>query len=224
MEASMQSNYNYNCKNDNDNVITYYYLKKYDYETQKSRALYKHKYLSRYYRQSYPLSPTDNSKNNLKLYITKSLKSAIDMRMTLFEYCGEIYDVYVTHAHNDTTTYNSDDDKLLSVDEQINIPLPNLYVIDYYKLLNNIYLDDSGQTFSLSRDDTHNRLFKQGTVLKAVKTNRYYGAFNKDWINRITLIVKSTNRFFCSYNEEEHDSIFNTLLEKIYPIPQKHYN
>lgn len=54
------------------------------------RAIYKHKELSRFYRNPYPISRD----NELILYKTDSLEEILELRESMFEYCGEWFDVY----------------------------------------------------------------------------------------------------------------------------------
>lgn len=54
------------------------------------RALYKHSFYNRYYRNEYP-TPIDKC---LKLYKAKRLSTILRHRETLHEYCNEWFDVY----------------------------------------------------------------------------------------------------------------------------------
>ena len=81
----------------------YYYLRKIN-ETS-DRALYKHSWLSRFYRSSYPV-PHEKS---FRLYKVKRLSTILRKREHLHDYCNEWFDVYdqdnnkveLTHQHED---------------------------------------------------------------------------------------------------------------------------
>lgn len=66
----------------------YYYLRKID--RYGDRALYKHSWLSRFYRSDYP-TPHEKC---FKLYKVKRLSTILRQRDALFEYCHEWFDVY----------------------------------------------------------------------------------------------------------------------------------
>jgi hypothetical protein len=57
--------------------------------TVEDRAVYKHYDFSRFYRKPYP-----GKHKGLKLYQVKRLKTILENRKLLFEYCGEWFDVY----------------------------------------------------------------------------------------------------------------------------------
>ena len=57
------------------------------------RAIYKHTKFSRYYRQSFR-GFNNRTEDYLRLYTCKTLKTILDLRKSLFGYCGEWFDVY----------------------------------------------------------------------------------------------------------------------------------
>lgn len=67
-----------------------YYLRK------DGKALFQHKrYPDKYCRSSYiPYIKGYTLSKDLKLFVTHSMPSALEMRKRLFEYCGEWYDIY----------------------------------------------------------------------------------------------------------------------------------
>lgn len=54
------------------------------------RALYKANNMSRFYRDIYP----NPHNKGLKLYTCKKLSTILEHRESLYEYCGEYFDVY----------------------------------------------------------------------------------------------------------------------------------
>lgn len=68
--------------------VKYFYLRKIDENG--DRALYKHSWLSRFYRSSYP-TPSEKS---FRLYKVKRLSTILRQRQALYEYCGEWFDIY----------------------------------------------------------------------------------------------------------------------------------
>lgn len=54
------------------------------------RALYKHNKFSRFYRSGY----TEFKKSRMHLYKVKTLKTILEQREALYDYCGEWFDVY----------------------------------------------------------------------------------------------------------------------------------
>lgn len=66
----------------------YFYLRKIS-ETS-DRALYKHSWFSRFYRDDYP---TPNEKS-FRLYKAKKLSTILKHREALHDYCNEWFDVY----------------------------------------------------------------------------------------------------------------------------------
>lgn len=81
----------------------YYYLRKIN-ETS-DRALYKDNWLSRFFREDFPIP----SQKGMKLYKAKRLSTILQHRESLFNYCNEWFDVYdqdnnkveLTHQHED---------------------------------------------------------------------------------------------------------------------------
>ena len=57
-----------------------------------TRAIFKHRRFSRYYREVF--HGMDTSYPDLKLYTCKTLKTILSLRKMTFEYCGEWFDVY----------------------------------------------------------------------------------------------------------------------------------
>ena len=66
----------------------YYYLRKVNEDS--DRALYKHTWYNRFYRNDYP-NPSEKS---LKLYKVKRLTTILKQRRNLYDYCNEWFDVY----------------------------------------------------------------------------------------------------------------------------------
>lgn len=66
----------------------YYYLRKVDENG--DRALYRHSWYCRFYREDYPTP----SQKSLKLYKAKRLTTILRHRNSLHDYCDEWFDVY----------------------------------------------------------------------------------------------------------------------------------
>ena len=190
-----------------------YYLRKEPYEcvddtlrvwTTEDRALYKHKSLSRYYRDSYPI-PT----NNVKLFTTTSLKSIVNHQMRLYEYSGERFDIY-------TIDENNNHSKLIE-STMINLPLPTPYATDYLKLTCDLWTNESGSAFSTQPQVCgFDRKFKKGTIFKCVGLNRWCGTFDRSKDNTIIIVVNSTNRVLGTYSKDILSDGFGGIFEDTY--------
>ena len=66
----------------------FYYLRKVNANS--DRALYKHNWYSRFYREDFPTP----SQKGMKLYTTKRLSTILRQRDALHEYSNEWFDVY----------------------------------------------------------------------------------------------------------------------------------
>ena len=56
------------------------------------RAIYKSNRFSRFYRQTF--DGMDQNQNGVKLYTCKTLKTILNLRQSIYDYCGEWFDVY----------------------------------------------------------------------------------------------------------------------------------
>ena len=56
------------------------------------RAIYKAHEFSRFYRQ--PFAGMDVDTPGMKLYTCKTLKKILELRQSMYDYCGEWFDVY----------------------------------------------------------------------------------------------------------------------------------
>ncbi|MBQ3045122.1 MAG: hypothetical protein IJD49_04135 [Clostridia bacterium] len=71
-----------------------FYLRKND--ENEDRAVYKHPRHNRYYRNQF--EGIENKHQGMKVYTCKTLKRILELRIDLYNYCGEWFDVYNEHG------------------------------------------------------------------------------------------------------------------------------
>lgn len=77
-----------------------YYLRKEPYKTTlngktywtEDRAIYKHRKFARFYRMDF--LGIGRNPTGFKLYTCKTLKRIKELQKAVFEYCGELFDIY----------------------------------------------------------------------------------------------------------------------------------
>lgn len=174
-----------------------------DAEYELDRALYKHKKYNRFYRSTYP-----DCSNDLKLWMAKSLKTALQQRVRLWYYCNEWFDIYDANGKVSEEVYLEYKPKAL-------------YKAKTTRTL--YYSEEEGEIVDDKPTYGYYDLYRSGTVLKIYKWLDWYEEwdFYKDINERLEkesqlVAVTNSGKHLFTFTDEQDFLEENCWFEVLY--------